>query len=259
MNHAAFATTTPKSEIIRGNFHRDGFVIVPDLFTGDEMADFDAAISRYINEVTPRLPPDQVFREAGGAIKSINRLDERDEFFAGFKRHPRFLALVAEIFETSEAEIISESLQFFGKPAYEGSVTPWHQDNGFQHYAPPESLMIWLALDDVNEENGCVVFARGSHRLGTVAHRPSGVLGFSQTVEEPPDPARFPEVNAVMRRGSVSLHHCNMFHRSGSNRSTRSRRALAVNFRTPPAVPDLAARARVKAEVARLLQGETVR
>jgi len=113
--------------------------------------------------------------------------------------------------------------------------------------------MIWLALDDVDEENGCVVFAKGSHALGTVPHAPSGVLGFSQTVKEPPDPQAFPEVKAIMRRGSVSLHHCNMFHRSGPNRSSRSRRALAVNFRTTRAVADLEKRARVKAEVARLL------
>ena len=242
---------------MRDDFERDGFVIVPDFFSAEEMTDFDHAITRYINEIVPNLPPDRVFREAGGAIKSMNRLDEGDEFFAGFKRHPRFLSLIAAIFAVGETEIISESLQFFGKPAYEGSFTPWHQDNGFQHYAPPESLMIWLALDDVDEENGCVVFAKGSHALGTVPHRPSGVLGFSQTVEEPPDPARFPEVKAVIRRGGVSLHHCEMFHRSGPNRSARSRRALAVNFRTTRAVPDLAARARVKAEVARLLSAET--
>ncbi|MFN0122409.1 MAG: phytanoyl-CoA dioxygenase family protein [Blastocatellia bacterium] len=241
---------------LRTMFQQDGFAIVRDFFTAAEMAEFDAAIARYVEEVVPQLPPDHVFHEAGGGIRSMNRLDEHDAFFAHFKQHPRFLQLVAEIFATDESQIISESLQFFGKPAYEGSVTAWHQDNGFQHYTPPESLMLWLALDDVDEANGCVVFGRGSHMLGTVPHRPSGVLGFSQTVKEPPDLTRFPEVKAVMRRGSVSLHHCNMFHRSGANHSARSRRALAVNFRTARAVSDPEARARVKAEVARLLQAE---
>ncbi len=238
------------------NFHQAGFLLLAGFFDAAEMTKIEAAVARYICDVMPQLPADYVFYEDNGGIRSMNRLDEHDAFFAHFKQHPRFLQLVAEIFATDESQIISESLQFFGKPAHEGSVTPWHQDNGFQHYVPPESLMLWLALDDVDEANGCVMFARGSHTLGTVAHRPSGVLGFSQTVKEPPDPLRFPEVKAVMRRGSVSLHHCNMFHRSGANHSARSRRALAVNFRTARAVPDLAARARVKAEVARLLQAE---
>ncbi|MDX2031292.1 MAG: phytanoyl-CoA dioxygenase family protein [Blastocatellia bacterium] len=241
---------------LRTTFQQDGFAIVRDFYTVAEMAEFDTALARYVAEVVPHLPPDYVFHEAGGGIKSMNRLDEHDTFFADFKRHPRVLQLVAELLGTSATQIIAESLQFFGKPAYEGSVTPWHQDNGFQHYAPPESLMLWLALDDVDEENGCVVFARGSHTLGTVAHVPSGVLGFSQTVKEPPDPLLFPEVNAAMRRGSISLHHCDMFHRSGANRSARSRRALAVNLRTTRAVADVEKRARVKAEAARLLQAE---
>jgi phytanoyl-CoA hydroxylase len=237
-------------------FHQDGFLLLPSFFDEAEMANIETAITRYVREVVPRLPAGYVFREDGGGIRSMNRLEEHDAFFAAFKQQPRFLQLVAEIFETDATQIISESLQFFGKPAYEGSVTPWHQDNGFQHYAPPESLMLWLALDDVEEKNGCVVFARGSHTLGTVAHVASGVLGFSQTVKEPPDLTRFPEVKAVLPRGGISLHHCKMFHRSGANRSARSRRALAVNFRTARAVANLAARARVKAEVARLLKTE---
>jgi phytanoyl-CoA hydroxylase len=237
-------------------FHQDGFLLLPGFFDAAEMANIEAAIARYLREVVPQLPAGYVFREDGGGIRSMNRLEEYDAVFAAFKQQPRFLQLAGELFATDATQIIAESLQFFGKPAYEGSVTPWHQDNGFQHYAPPESLMLWLALDDVDEENGCVVFARGSHTLGTVAHVPSGVLGFSQTVKDAPDLMRFPEVKAVLPRGGVSLHHCDMFHRSGANRSPRARRALAVNFRTTRAVADLAARARVKAEVARLLTTE---
>jgi phytanoyl-CoA hydroxylase len=157
------------SEAIRKAFHRDGFVVIEGFFDENYLARLEAAMNRYVAEVAPALPPDQVFYENGqtGAIKSMNRLDEHDPFFAAFKTQASYVDLVAEIFETAPREIISESLQFFGKPAYEGSVTPWHQNNGFQHYAPPESLMIWLALDGVDEENGCVVFARGSHGFRT--------------------------------------------------------------------------------------------
>lgn len=240
---------------LREAYERDGFVIIDDLFGEDYMAEIDRAIERYVGEVVPTLPPDRVFYETGGGggIKSMNRMNQEYDFFADFKQHPKLIQLMAAIFNTEPEEIVAESLQYFGKPAFEGSITPWHQDNGFQQYNPPESLMIWLALRDVDEDMGCVIFAKGSHTLGVVPHVPSGVLGFSQTVQTPPDSEQFPEVKATMKRGSMSLHHCNTFHRSGPNQTERPRPALAVNYRTRRAVPDLEARALIKAEVARLV------
>jgi ectoine hydroxylase-related dioxygenase (phytanoyl-CoA dioxygenase family) len=57
-----------------------------------------------------------------------------------------------------------------------------------------------------------------------------------------------------MQRGSISLHHCNTFHRSGANETNRPRPALSVNYRTKRAIANLAERARVKAEVAKLIE-----
>lgn len=241
---------------LRETFERDGFVIVEEFFDEGLMAEIDRQLESYIAEVVPRLPPERVFREsgAGGAIKSMSRMNEESEFFARFKTHPKIIESVADLFAVKPSEIVAENMQYFGKPAFEGSITPWHRDNGFQHYAPPESLMIWLALRDVDEEMGCVVFARGSHKLGVVPHVPSGVLGFSQTVRNAPDLQRFPEVKATMRRGGLSLHHCDTFHRSGANETNRSRPALSVNYRTIRAVPDMEARVRVKSEVSRLVR-----
>lgn len=240
---------------IRENFEQDGFIIIENFFDEKFMSEIDNQLADYINNSIPNLSAERVFYEDknGGAIKSMNRMNEESEFFQNFKDHPKIKELVAEIFNTLAEEIVSETLQFFGKPAYEGSITPWHQDNGFQHYNPPDSLMIWLALRDVDEEMGCVVFAKGSHRQGVVEHIASGVLGFSQTVKIPPDLTLSPEVKAVMKRGSISLHHCNTFHRSGANQTNRPRPALSVNYRTKQAVPNLEERARVKAEVNKLL------
>lgn len=237
-------------------FQRDGFIIVDPFLTPEEMVVIESRIESYICDVVPKLPAERIFREDGpdGAIKSMNRMDEEDPYWTSFKRNPKILSLVSSVLRVPIDEIVCENLQYFGKPAFEGSVTPWHQDNGFQQYDPPESLMAWLALCDVDEEMGCVVFAKGSQKLGTVPHINSGVLGFSQTVEAPPDPQEFPEVLSVMSRGGISLHHCNTFHRSGPNRTERPRPALSVNYRSVRATADLAARDRIKQEVVRLVE-----
>lgn len=240
---------------LRSHYDEDGFLVIQDFFDANYMNRIEAEIGQYIKTIVPGLPPERVFCEKNsGAIKSMNRLDEYSGFFRDFRFHPRFIELASNVFGTSS--IVVENMQYFGKPAYEGSITPWHQDNGFQAYDPPESFMIWLALDDVTEDNGCVVFARGSHRLGTVPHKPSGVLGFSQHAD-PPDIALFPEFSCVMRRGSLSAHHCNTYHRSGENKTAHSRRALAINLRSERAVPNTELRKRVKADAARLIEQET--
>jgi ectoine hydroxylase-related dioxygenase (phytanoyl-CoA dioxygenase family) len=237
---------------MRATFHRDGFVRIPRFFEVEFMNAVEQAVARYVETIVPGLPPARVFRETGSsAIKSMSAMDREDAFFAALKTHPRFIALAQELLDVPD--IVAENMQYFGKAAREGSAAPWHQDNGFQHYTPPDACMFWLALDDVSIENGCVRFAQGSHKLGLQPHRPSGVLGFSMGAETP-DLTRFPEFPCVMPRGSISVHHCNTYHCSGPNRTDRSRRSIAINFRSERAVIDAEARARVKREAARLLE-----
>ena len=49
----------------------------------------------------------------------------------------------------------------------DGAPTPWHQDEAywdprFDH----EGISIWIPLQDVADDNGCMVFVPGSHRRG---------------------------------------------------------------------------------------------
>ena len=46
----------------------------------------------------------------------------------------------------------------------------WHQDNGFGPLDPYTTVSCWMALDDVNENNGCLWVIPGSHKLGQLKH-----------------------------------------------------------------------------------------
>lgn len=235
-------------------FERDGFVRLAGFFDSGFMRAVDEALTRYIERVVPQLPPGRVFYEAGSqTIKSMSAMDREDPFFAALKQHPRFVPVAGELLSSLANDIVVENMQFFAEAARAGSAAPWHQDNGFQNYRPPEACMFWLALDDVSEDNGCVRFATGSHKLGLQPHRPSGVMGFSMGADAP-DPAAYPTFLCTMPRGSLSVHHCNTFHSSGPNNTDRSRRSIAINFRTTRASIDHDARTRVKEEAARLLR-----
>src|SRR5262249_31933285 len=152
-----------------------------------------------------------------------------DPFFRDYTKHPRWVALaralVGEDAEATEPE-------WFNKPSGTEAPTPPHQDNYYFNLKPPNVVTLWMALDPVDEENGCLRYVAGSHRRGIRPHGRSNVLGFSQGITDygPDDAAH--EVQIHLRPGDVAAHHGETIHRAEPNRSAgRNRRAFAMVFR----------------------------
>ena len=71
--------------------------------------------------------------------------------------------------------LIGSNIQLFHdqalyKPARHGGEVPWHQDNGYWRCTPSNLVSIWMALDDADEENGCMNVIPGSHLEGAPDH-----------------------------------------------------------------------------------------
>jgi len=57
--------------------------------------------------------------------------------------------------------------QIFSKPAKHGGVVAWHQDYSYwTRTIEMNHLTCWIALDDADEENGCLQYIPGSHKWG---------------------------------------------------------------------------------------------
>ncbi|MFP6901387.1 MAG: phytanoyl-CoA dioxygenase family protein, partial [Opitutales bacterium] len=121
---------------------------------------------------------------------------------------------------------------FFNKPPGIGQATPAHQDGHYFMLRPCHALTMWMALDPVDEENGCVRYVRGSHLNGMRPHGRTETLGFSQGItgfgtetdirDEVPCPAN---------PGDLLAHDALTIHRADANlSSTRLRRALGFIF-----------------------------
>ena len=84
--------------------------------------------------------------------------------------------------------VVPQGAEYFNKPAKIGKPTPAHQDGYYFKLKPNHAVTLWLALESVDAENGCVRYVQGSHRHGLRAHGRSGVLGFSQGMLDFPQP-----------------------------------------------------------------------
>ncbi|HLJ09859.1 MAG TPA: phytanoyl-CoA dioxygenase family protein, partial [Planctomycetaceae bacterium] len=125
-----------------------------------------------------------------------------------------------------------ESPEWFNKPPGVDHPTPPHQDNYYFNLKPSNVVTIWLALDCVDDENGCLRYSPGSHERGFRPHARSKVLGFSQGISDFGEADEAAEMKIHLMPGDVVAHHGMTIHRAEPNRSsTRNRRAFAMVFK----------------------------
>ncbi len=226
----------------KATFEQDGFVAVPRFCDAAELKALEAALARFIVERVPALPVEHVFYEDKtdvGTLKQIQRMHEHDEYFGDFfEGKPKRLAE-----EILGEKVVGKNLQYFNKPPALGQATPPHQDGFYFMLEPCRALTMWMALDMVDEENGCVRYVRGSHTRGMRPHGRTETLGFSQGITNFAQAADSKnEVACPAQPGDLLAHHALTIHRADANTSpTRTRRALGFIFYGESAREDLAA------------------
>lgn len=231
------------SDSARESFQRDGFVLFNQFVSGADLEGIQANVARFIEEVLPGLPPEHVFyedKDAPATLKQIQQMGEHDPYFGRWMNEGPFRE-VAELL--LDGPVVPKNMQYFNKPPGIGKPTPPHQDGYYFMLEPCEAVTMWFALDDVDEENGCVRYIPGSHREGMRTHGRTATLGFSQGITDCPtadDQAR--EVAMHAHPGDLLVHHALTTHRADGNTSpTRTRRALGFIYYSERAREDEAA------------------
>ena len=212
----------------RIDFERDGFVAQPSFYGVDELLAIEDALGRFIAERISELRAEHVFYEDKSnlsTLKQIQQLHKYERFFEELMNDkPKKLAQ-----ELLGEPVIGKNLQYFNKPPGTGHATPAHQDGYYFMLQPCHALTMWMALDEADEENGCVRYLAGSHVQGMRKHERTRTLGFSQGISDYEPEAD--EVICLAQPGDLLAHHALTIHRADANTSaTRSRRALGLVF-----------------------------
>jgi len=145
--------------------------------------------------------------------------------------HPEITKGLAQLTEATKLRIWHDQIQY--KPAEVGGVNMWHQDAPlWPILAPMTEVTAWVALDDVDEENGCMSMVPGSHLWGDHF---DGFLRSLESYEAMPDTFEGHAVKVVrcpVKKGEVHYHHALVWHGSHANTSGRPRRAIALHYMT---------------------------
>lgn len=205
----------------------------------------------------------QVGRPSGSSIVAV--VPGSDPFLDGIAVDPRLYGLASGLMG---GEVTCFGCTYMLKDPRDGPAALWHQD-GYpwqDRLGIATAVTLWIALDDVDVDNGALQVIPGSHWLpaqplmavdgaaggmfgagmdeamvaslfgvsgppGGVADRGSGArMGMGSPASAAPVASGTVRV-IRMAAGDVSAHHSWLVHGSGANRSGRRRRALALRYR----------------------------
>jgi len=207
-------------------------------------------LERFLDDGEVRLWRDAVegavrAREADpGLLPSINQERWPDEY--GFRQHmnlwetdpemrellfaPEIARVAAHLSGATELRVWYD--QSFIKKGW-GFPTPLHQDNPWWSFSTTDAITMWLALDDVDERNGALVYLPGSHR--ELSWQQCAGEGLGDVIELAPSWAGITPVCCPVPAGSVIWHNGLTVHGSGANMSHAERRALNFALMPSPA------------------------
>ena len=108
------------------------------------------------------------------------------------------------------------------------SPTAWHQDNTKWSFESEHSISIWVALDDVTIQNGCMFFMPSTHKRrldDSPTHGHVGALFGAY-----PELGRMEPVPVIMPAGGCSFHNGLVLHGANANMTPRPRRAFTCAY-----------------------------
>ncbi|MEX0700643.1 MAG: phytanoyl-CoA dioxygenase family protein [Planctomycetales bacterium] len=190
---------------IRRIYTTDGIVFPITVFSGEECRHYRGCC----DELEVRL---------GGRPRTVEVRQMHLHFPWAYRlaTQPRILAAVSNILGP---DLLIGATELFAKEPQDAAVSiGWHRDQPYLGIDPRWCATAWVALADSTIENGCLqVVAGDDHRTCEL------------------DPQR--AVPVELRAGEMSLHHAEIWHGSGPNRSLRKRVGFAIRYLAPQAGP----------------------
>ncbi len=127
-----------------------------------------------------------------------------------------------------EEPLAAQSMLYFKPAGAKGQAL--HQDNFYLNVDPGTCIAAWLALDHVDEGNGCLEVVPGTHAMDLFCPEEADST-VSFTREYVPPPPGLEKVPVIMEPGDMLFFNGTLVHGSGPNSSTdRFRRSFICHY-----------------------------
>ena len=210
------------------DFRRDGFVVVPDLLTTDELSRFgaavDEAVARRSRHDTRTLAEKSRYEQS---FTQCQNLWEDSPGVRPLTFHPRLTETAACLLGVDAIRIWHDQALY--KEAG-GRGTDPHQDQPYWPIVETDTVTAWIPFDGSTLAGGAMGYLPGSHRLGLREF----VDIFTGSGEDPLARRELEGVAPVwveVPAGAVAFHHGLTFHLAKPNTTGTVRRVhTAIYF-----------------------------
>lgn len=232
-------TTHQLSDQQKAFYEQNGYLNgLPAIYSPEEMVRLNAELPNLL----ALLRPDET-------AKDIREWHETSAYLYEIVMNPRILDLVEGILGPN---FYCWASSFFIKEPFSKSTVGWHQDAYYWPMHPHNSVTVWLAYDDVDEENGGMKLIPGTHKHGLIKHKRSAATDSVLTLEL--ETGSFSEDTAIqfkLKSGEISLHDDRAVHGSPANPSARRRAGLTIRYSGTNVKNDLSVNPNFKAFLCR--------
>lgn len=141
-------------------------------------------------------------------------------------KHPVIIDYVKQIIGD---DIVMWNCHLYSKQSQQTNQVLWHQDSYYFPLYPRISLTVWVALDDVDHDNGGMYYIPIKTNTNLVHQSNSDKLSFKYYIDE----CTIDSSNQILnqrKRGQFSIHDFYTVHRSVINTADQPRSAMIIRY-----------------------------
>ena len=220
------------------SYRENGFLIINDFLNPDELLNWNKTIDKAIKEREGRK-----FSHSDVKTGEYDGINEAADFFG------KVFDQIINLWQSNDGVRDLMLDEKIGKMAAQlaqvdgiriwhdqslikqpwANATAWHLDAPFWSFSHRESLSIWIALEDVTIQNGCLYFMPGSEKE-TKFDEPGIGANMSDIFNDYPQYKNITPVPSVIKAGSCSFHNGLNIHAAGVNMTPGTRKAITCAF-----------------------------
>ena len=222
------ANLTAIQESEKSFYLSNGYLHVEGLFTGEECDRWCTYFTDMVERGGDGWAEGGVDVNHPDPLKRYPRLlqpHRADKVAFDFMVDPRINQYLSSFYDREPLAV--QTMIYFKPPGARGQAL--HQDNRYLKADPGTCMAAWVALEDIDLDNGCLQVLPGTHDAPMICPKPAETtVSFTTDVIELPNAE---PINIIMKKGDVLFFNGSLVHGSGPNHSkTRFRRIIVGHY-----------------------------